>query len=248
MLKNLAYILLLAVLLVGCRSHKQAVTPDVVDAAAFAKLSPKKQREAVEKSFIPWQWAYIPANVAISSPASISGGGRLTMQRDSLIHLSLRVLGMEVAVLYADTDSVYAVDKFHKYFLAESLDRIMASSGLSLGDIQDLLLSQALPPAGGSPMCTATLADGVVSALDFDLGRPDIMLRCVYPAHEPTAAGPVATSTEIYGMKDDKKIAAAVRLNLGSARWNTPRSVNFSQPKGYKRIHFDALLKSLKNL
>lgn len=145
MLKNLAYILLLAVLLAGCRSHKQAVAPSV-DAAAFAKLSPKKQREAVEKSFIPWQWAYIPANVSISSPASISGGGRLTMQRDSLIHLSLRVLGMEVAVLYADSDSVYAVDKFHKYFLAESLDRIMASSGLSLGDIQDLLLGQALPP------------------------------------------------------------------------------------------------------
>ena len=247
MMKKLAYILLLAVVLAGCRSQKQTVVPSS-DSAGFAALSPKKQHEVVGKSFIPWQWAYIPANVALAEPASISGGGRLTMQRDSLIHLSLRVLGMEVAVLYADTDSVYAIDKFHKYYLAESLDRIMASSGLSLGDIQDMLLGQALPPANGSRMCTATLADGAVAALDFDLGRPDATLRCVYPAHEPTPAGPVATSTEIYGVKDDKKIAATIRLNLGSARWNSPRRVDFSQPKGYKRIHFDALLKSLRNL
>jgi len=237
----------ITILLAGCRSGKQASVATSYQ-GNFDALSPAKQYEVVEGSYRPWTWAYIPANVSISEPASISAGARLTMRRDSLIHLSLRVLGMEVAVLYADTDSIYAVDKFHKYFLAESLDRVLADSGLTLGSVQDLMLGQALPPRKGRSAWTATMADGAISAVDFDLRRDDTMLRCVYPAHEDSPAGTVASSVEIYGAKASRKVAATMRLNIGNARWDTPRQVNFSAPRGYRKISFDTLLKSLKNL
>lgn len=247
MTRKIIYILFAAVLLTGCRSQKQAS-----DASAyqgdFSALPPAKQYAVVENSFRPWTWAYIPGNISISEPASLSASARLTMQRDSMIHISLRILGMEVAVLYADADSIYAVDKFHKYYIAESLDRIIAGSGLTLGTVQDILLGQALPPAKGRSAWAATLADGTISALDFDLHSDDTTLRCVYPAHEESPAGPVASSVEILGTKNSRKVAASMRMNIGSAKWDAQRPVNFSAPKGYKKIDFDTLLKTLKNL
>ncbi|MCC8114601.1 MAG: DUF4292 domain-containing protein [Bacteroidales bacterium] len=106
--------------------------------------------DSLAASYQPWQDVYMPVNLALKSPTSFSISGRATMVRDQSIHMSLRMFGMEVAIVHIEGDSIYAIDKYHKKYVAESISRLLAGYPMSVSDIQDLFLGQAFVPGQGT--------------------------------------------------------------------------------------------------
>ena len=100
----------------------------------------------------------MPMSFDITSPARLSMSGRVTMARGKSVHFSLRVLGMEVGALYVTSDSLYAIDKFHRRYLAESVGRILGSTKITISDVQDALLGRAFLPSAGPEAAPSLLA------------------------------------------------------------------------------------------
>ncbi|MDE6395941.1 MAG: DUF4292 domain-containing protein, partial [Muribaculaceae bacterium] len=163
----------------------------------------------------------------LEKPLSMSASGRATMIRDSLVHISIRFIGMEVGVVRATPDSVFLVDKYHKIYFAEPLSTLLGSRGkdLTLGDLQDMMLGLREVPAG-SP---ATVKLGDVT---------------------DTPVGPVAGLVGISASTDKGNIEAAVEWNLRSAKWNAePVDVpSFSLPRGARRMSMESLENNLKSI
>lgn len=166
-----------------------------------------------------WQNVYANVNVYASKPMSMNFSGRLTMERDRYIHLSMRFIGMEVAVLYMNVDSVYFVDKYHKYFYAEPLPVLLGSKYdyLTLGDLQRIYMGlEKLPDTD-----------------KFSIKQSDF---------QETPAGTVALSTEIFAETPQATLDGAIEWKKSGIRWNEPdRTVSFKVPANCRRITNDNL-------
>ncbi len=97
-----------------------------------------------------WQAVSMPVKLSLLTPVSGSLSGRATMIRDKQLYISLRMLGIEVAYIYADSDSVYAVDKFHRYYFADETKSLTYKYGVTLANIQDLLTGRPFLLGGAS--------------------------------------------------------------------------------------------------
>ena len=73
-------------------------------------------------------------------------------------------------------DSVFAVDKFHRYLIAEPTEKLTARTGLTVGDMQNALLGRAFLPGQGA--ATASMSSRLT------LGEEDGMLS-IAPADAP---------------------------------------------------------------
>ncbi|MDE6540993.1 MAG: DUF4292 domain-containing protein [Muribaculaceae bacterium] len=165
----------LAIVLAACGGNKSAVgstgssdkTPTLTPSA---DATPAERYAAMTAAYGLWHDVQLPVKATLRSPANLSASGRLTMVCDSLVHLSMRVLGMEVAVVRMTRDSVHVYDKFHRYLFAESIRAVQARTGLTLADMQCALLGRAFVPGAG--VATARSASslrlgGTYPALDI---------------------------------------------------------------------------------
>lgn len=137
---------------------------------------PHARFAAMTSAYGLWQDVQMPVRASIRSPFSISASGRLTMVQGKLIHISVRLLGMEVAVMQVTPDSVFVVDKFHRYLIAEPTEKLTARTGLTVGDMQNALLGRAFLPGQGA--ATASMSSRLT------LGEEDGMLS-IAPADAP---------------------------------------------------------------
>lgn len=74
---------------------------------------------------------------------SVSASATLKMKKDSLLWLSVKKLGFEIARVQVTTDSVYVVYRFNKEYTVEGLAYLAESYGLpagSLTELQDFIL------------------------------------------------------------------------------------------------------------
>lgn len=122
----------------GCRSSRTAAT----HGTDYTGMSLTERARLVAEANMPWVQLNLPVKVALKSPKKVSLSGRIYMRRDRDIYITLRVLGMEVANMYVNSDSIYAADKLHKLYVAEPIKDIFAGASLSIGDIQDALLGR----------------------------------------------------------------------------------------------------------
>ncbi len=159
---------------------------------------------------------------------SLSASGRATLVRDSLIHISLRFFGMEIAQLRADRDSAWLIDKYHKIYTSVPLAKLTAASDMTLADVQELLLgreslSDLLPEAAGR-----------------------VSLETSDPVSSP--AGKVAALVQFAAKVKRRDITGALRWDFDRARWNVPLDDSWDVPAAYRRIPPEELLISLKSL
>lgn len=193
----------------GCHSSKKIATSDSYSGRASS-----------------WTTLYAPVNVTVDKPMSAGFSGRATMERDKYIHVSMRFIGMEVAAMYIDTDSVCFVDKYHKYVFAESLDNLLGSkySYLTIGDIQQIILGQkSIPDAEGLNVTATKYVD--------------------------TPAGSVASELSIEATTPQVTVDAFLSWNPADAQWNDPtKTISFKVPSNYRRITLSTLKSYLKNL
>ena len=141
----------MAVVMAACSSHRQAASSG--NGSTAQQQRPGQRSELIADlatTYSPWHDVYMPISLDLKRPVSMGISGRATMVRDSLIHISMRMLGIEVAVAHVTADSVWLVDKYHKYVCAAATSAITEPNNLSLSDLQDMLLGRAFYPGRGT--------------------------------------------------------------------------------------------------
>jgi len=150
-------------------STSSTLTPD-------AEASAAQRYASMTAAYGLWRDVRMPVRATLRKPFDISASGRLTMVRDSLIHISMRLLGIELAVVRITPDSVYVFDKFHRYLVVESTKAVTKHTDLTLADLQCAILGRAFVPGHG--VATPQMA----SLLKFDLSGDNLTIA---PAKRP---------------------------------------------------------------
>jgi len=99
--------------------------------------------DAVVATLGDWQTLQTGGNITLNAGSSFSSSIQVRMVRDQAIYISLRpLLGIEVGKLLITADSVYAVDKVHKRYVAEKVALLTAGIPVTVSDVQDIFLGR----------------------------------------------------------------------------------------------------------
>lgn len=188
----------------GCGSHKPAVS----QASAPVSVPVSEMGRAMAADAAEWTAVSMPVKLSLLSPASASLSGRAGMVRGESLHISLRVLGMEVAYLYADRDSIYAVDKIHRYFLAESTSALASRYDVTLENLQDMMLGRPFAP-GGTTLSPATLGQYEINAGKY--GERDILML------SPRYSSGLNSLCIVESADDGKPVLSAMAIEAGDS-------------------------------
>ena len=206
-----AFLLTAVVLLTSCRS-KQTAEMQMYDNSIGASAD--------------WSTVYSNVSLTVERPMSLSTTARMTMENGKYVHMSMRFLGMEIAVVYIDNEMAYFVDKYHKYLFAEPLQQLLGEqyAGLTLADIQKIILGQQKLP--------------VTENVDFSTyGIVD------------TPTGEVASALAFSVITDQGPVQGRMTWRPADAKWNEEnRTVNFSVPSNYQQVSIDNVKEILKSM
>lgn len=112
--------------------------------------SARQQYNELTENIKEWQSVEVPFSMSLTAPKRISLSGRAKIVRGQAMELSLRMLGIEVARLVADNDSVLALYRIDKVYLAESIKAITSVMPSSMANLQDLLTGRPFILGGSS--------------------------------------------------------------------------------------------------
>lgn len=276
---TLARIIIVAVMaaaIASCSSgRKTAPTAAGTHKAPAMRVDRMQQIASVYK---PWTSFYAPFSMKLDKPARFSVSGRATMEYGKNIHMSLRILGMEVGLVYIDSDSAYVADKFHRYVVAMPFSAISRRTGLTVADLQSLMLGRMFYPGKGSVDSVINITDLFSPAASgddllltprrtphgatwyFTVDNLDALTALSVEAENygditvafgdvvQTIAGNAAAHIDTSGNIASKDIAASIEWNLGRAQWNGSRTAARPDFSSYQHISATALIKALKNL
>lgn len=276
--------LLLLSPLSGCRSQKKAAegaaggSTIVIGENTVPTYADLPTRyNMLTSSWMAWNDMEMSMKLSIKSPKKLNAAGKVYMKRGEWISISMRMLGFEVATLWVDADSVVAVDKFHKKYISEPTATLLDGAGVTITDIQDLLLGRAFSVGKG------TARPGNSSL--FELAEADNGWY-ILPKNQPAdySYGFLASSTinglrgavvevnakttvQVYydGIAESrnagwfarkvsvensgkKKIAATIEWDLNNSKFNTNLNRRCRIPDDYERIPASALSGLLKQL
>lgn len=259
----------IAMWLTGCHSARQSAVATGNDSI---KLSLDSRFDLLAGSYADWTDVNAPIKLRLQQPKEMSISGRLYMTRGQNVMLSLRFLGMEVMNLYVNSDSIYATDKIHKYYLAEDLKSLVAGFPMTINDVQDLLLGRvfllqhgtlspkmkrhvelseinsymAISPKksfNGIEYAFGADADNRLKALTATRNGSDV-LQCVYDKWVDSNAGKVACSNQVSLTLGETFLQATLESDYDAAKWDTPNTRSWKMPKGYKRVYGKALIEA----
>lgn len=257
----------------GCRTGKNAAVSD--DYSGTAAMSLTQRARYIADGYLPWTQLNLPVKVAVKSPQKLSVSGRIYMRRDHDIYITLRVLGMEVANMYVNSDSVYAADKLHKCYIAEPIKDIFAGASLSIGDIQDALLGRAFvnsrgtltPQMLGNVILTdspdnqwivtpRTKINGNIEYQFKFSKESNTLMSLIFKSGTKLYGCTYSDPAEIDGSHFMERIAiatkvgktaidAAITFDFNKVKWEVPSSARWRNPSGYRRISPATLAKAL---
>ena len=129
---------LLLAILPACHTQRQTSSPAPTETTAAVD----GYRSMVE-AYLPWQRLRVPFTLKLLAPQKVSIGGTATFERSKGIHKSMKMFGMEVAVLQVDADSLTVVEKMNKQYLTIPVASALGGLDASVDNIQDLLTGRA---------------------------------------------------------------------------------------------------------
>lgn len=224
---------MLTLALGGCRSHRTAVSP---------AETPERQQ---------WSRMQAPVALRLESPRRFSLSGTGTMVRDTSVTLSMRVLGMEVAVVHLTPDSLIVLDKYHKLALTEGLSALTSDLPVGICQLQDLMLGTPIRLDGsmlprGVNAIIEEATSGIIDSVRVEAeGHAPVTLTYSTPAVTPygTLASAMAVEATVAG----HDARASVTWRLDRAKWDAdvsaPRKIGV--PPGYRRLTVADLVKAL---
>ncbi len=133
--------------LTGCRSHKVTTSGLGKEEMAAAKV----RYEAVfARNF---DYEYLQAKMKYSLDGSKALSGKLNVEHGKRLCLTVTVMGIEIARIEADQQTVMIYDKFDKVYAKASIAEVVAKLGLEsearLEALEALLLGRVFVPGRG---------------------------------------------------------------------------------------------------
>jgi len=189
---------------------------------------------------------------------SVSASATLRMKKDSLLWLSVKKLGFEIARVQVTRDSVYVVDRFNKEYTIEGLAYLAESYGLpagSLAELQDFILgnpvffgSDALEiePLGPTYRLQGSSPD---MAAEYLIGTDDFLLKKMAfkdLRQEQEMSALLEGYEDLEGQRKFSYIRnlmleskysgqANVALQFSNVALNVPKQIRFDIPSRYTR-------------
>lgn len=250
----MAFTLAALFLMQACRSAK-TVSPgkEIPSPERITENDLRRYFGDIAAGYDGWTDLSMPIKVELQAPKRFSVSGKASMVRGKSIDISLRFLGMEVASIKADRDSVYVLYKLEKVAVAESVSRLSATYGFDLEDLQCMLIGRLFVPGKGQAQASSAsdFICGLIGAgrqwyaeprhaaehapWRYVLALPDSVSEA--PRLEGIEAGTYAsaifsasygpfTATETGPMAESVTVSGTIRARkvAMSIRWNTGRA------------------------
>ena len=265
---------MLAAMMTACGTFKKATNPDTTTPTTpEASTDPMA---AVMASLGDWQTMQTGGNIKLSAGSSFSSAIQMRMVRDEAIYISLRpVLGIEVGKLIITADSLYAVDKVHKRYLAEKVSILTSGIPVTVKDVQDIFLGRPFIIGQGTldealkSQVTTSNEGGKVTitansqykghgyAFSFDKSNRITALNIVptgssaaayqvkYSDVKKTTAGNIAHGIDANATVEKKKMAFS--LSYKNIDWNEQVKIDRNIPSGYTRMSARDLFSMFSN-
>jgi hypothetical protein len=189
---------------------------------------------------------------------SVSASATIRMKKDSLLWLSVKKLGFEVARVQVTPDSVYVVDRFNKEYTIEGLAYLAASYGLpagSLSELQDFILGnpvffgsgqlgiEPLGPTyrlkGGSDEMSAEYligtSDFLLKKMAFKDLRNDQEMSALLEGYEDLEGEQKFSYIRNLMLESKYSGQANVTLQFSNIELNVPKPIKFDIPSRYTR-------------
>lgn len=240
---RLIIIVFAALALAACGKRKAA--PDVDVAGDYVLMSEYYAMFADSSELPQWHDLYVPFKFNLYAPAQVSLSGRVTMVRDSAIYLSIRVMGVEGAVALITPDSVFVHDKYHKIYIADDARSFL--SGIGLGKAQDALLGRPFEPGPVLDSICWVLPSAMARAIEsMSIDLP--AARQAYFAYgqwSQTEQGLLAGQCDLLVFPSPESetptAQASIEWNLGNAKFDSGRAINFKPPKDLSPLRISDL-------
>ena len=269
-MKNKLLILIaLAALMTACGTTKKATTLPTQPGTPIGQTTQPtvdvNPIDAVITTLGGWQTMQTGGNIKLSAGSSFSSAIQVRMVRDQAIYISLRpMLGIEVGKLIITADSLYAIDKVHKRYIAEKVSILTSGIPVTVSDVQDIFLGRpciigkgTLSQANKSEMTYSTEPNsmmltpsakymGYVYSFIFDKsnritsldiapeGSSTAAYKVKYSDVKATKAGNIAHSINANATIEKKKLTFS--LTYKDIDWNGDIKIDRSLPKGYTRM------------
>ena len=272
-------IIALATLLTACGTFKKASTlPDQTPNGQTTSTTgtPADAYSAIISTLAPWQTLQTGGNITLTGSSSFSSSVQVRMIKDQAIFISLRpVLGIEVGRLLITADSLYAVDKVHKRYIAEKVSLLTSGIPVTVSDVQDIFLGRpfiigegTLDEASRTEVSVDTEGKGAVIspkeaykgysyAFAFDKSNRILTLNIMpqgsttatyqvnYADVRSTQSGNIAHSIKVNANVDKRKLDLS--LSYKNIEWNGNVKIDRSIPGGYSRMSASDLFSIFSN-
>lgn len=227
-------------------------------------------------SWKSWNELEMGMKVQLTSPSRLNASGKAYMKRNEWISISIRMIGFEVATLWADKDSIVAVDKFHKKYVSVPTASVLGKSGITLANLQDMLLGRAflaggteakpdmaddftftsaengwyiLPrrqPEGLDYGFLASSTENALRGMVLDIINVGTIEARYNDNYESRNCGWFAREVSVENSKG-KRIAVTLKWDINSAKFNSGSPRSLSIPADCEKIPMSTLTSLLKN-
>lgn len=155
-IKKITFFAIIAAVTLGlasCHSSKKSVgSADRYEEARTETGARNLTSEltAMADTYYDWTDVQVPVKIQIIQPKRTSVSGVAKMRKGENIHISIRVFGFEVGSVYADKETVQVYIKAMDMYWTEPLSVFTDRYGLTLTDLQSLLLGQPFVSGTGT--------------------------------------------------------------------------------------------------
>ncbi|MCB0607118.1 MAG: DUF4292 domain-containing protein [Lewinellaceae bacterium] len=248
---------LLLILSTGCGSARKAADAGAVPADADVLMN------RLLKNQVNAKWFSAKARIEFADDSqSASGTLNIKMRKDSLIWVSVKKFGFEVARALVTPDSVYVINRLNGEYMAKDLGFIQREYQLpaNLNMIQALLLGNPVF-IGSTANMTIDTTGGQIHLFNGAAGRPenhfwvgpapnlllermslrdngqdrslDMSLEDYKPANKANKDFPYLREAELFSRESGR---VKVKLNFSDVDLAGPLEIKFEIPDRYKRI------------
>ena len=276
MRNNIAIVALMAVMLTACGTFKKAANlPDTTTTTQTTPQVITNPCDAIIATLGDWQTLQTGGNIKLSAGSNFSSAIQVRMVRDEAIYISLRpMLGIEVGKLVITADSLYAVDKIHKRYIAEKVSILTSGIPVTVTDVQDIFLGRPFIIGKGTlsealkSQVTASNESPIVltakesykgygysfsfdknnriSSLDIvPAGSSAAAYQVKYSDVRGTKAGNIAHAINVSASIEKKKMAFS--LSYKDIDWNGKVKIDKDIPNGYSRMSAKDLFSMFSN-